>query len=322
MLKTLTSLDVLEEMFARDLLDPQSEVYRDYVWQKNGDLGELECLDWLRRALPGAVIHHDLELDYNGQTQVDLLVLADQAWWVIEVKNYLGVFSYDGVECKLRGQSMRSDQVVAMRNRVRIIKELAHAIDSRIQVEASMIFIHKEGEAVLAGEEDFAVVMRHQLNRHLEAMRGKHHWRRNGMAQDYYQIIMRYHKPYPQVLPVVSEADWMRMKKGCRCEKCRGYRLESRKKLMVCQGCGHSMTKRQLAQDLYCQLCVLFHHDDKAVTISRLCELSAGQISKTTFYYSLSPYIKKYNKYRFTYLHNYALPKKKLESIFKNTEEK
>lgn len=199
--ETFTIKEVLEEMFARDLLDPQSEVYRDFVWQKNGELGELECLDWLCRSLSGVVIYHDLELDYNAQTQVDLLVLADQAWWVIEVKNYARVFSYDGLECKFRGQGMRSDQVVAMRNRVRIIKELARAIDSRIQVEASMIFIHKEGEAVLAGEQGFAVIMRHQLNRHIEAMRGNHNWRRNDLAQEYYQILMRYHKLYPQVFP-------------------------------------------------------------------------------------------------------------------------
>ena len=76
------------------------------------------------------------------------------------------------------------------------------------------------------------------------------------------------------------------------------------------------MTKRQLAQDLYYQLCVLFHHDDKAVTISRLCELSGGQISRVTFHYALTPFIEQYNKYRACYLHNHRLAMTKIGHIF------
>lgn len=319
MTESLSLIDVLEEMFHRDLLEPESEGYQQFVWQKHGALGEAECLEWLLKELPeGVALFSDVEVEFNGRTQVDLLVLADEFWWVIEVKNYRGIFKYRDQVCELNGRAMQSDQIAAMRNRLRIMRELAQKIDPLIQVAGSMIFIHPEGEAVVEGpREGFSIVMRHQLNRHIYDIRAKFKLHRNRQAQAYFEKIKEHSFHYPVELPVLSEEDWMRIKKGCRCNKCQSYKLEARHKNMVCLDCGHVMSKSDLVIDIYCQLCVLTHDQENGVTVSKMVELSGGELSKQTIRTTISQYVEMRNRYRFCYFDNHRLPRTKMNHFFK-----
>lgn len=313
----LTLLDVLEERMARGLIEVKSEEGRDFVWRKCGALGEAECLKWLQKALPDVPsIFHDVAIDYHGSTQIDLLVLTDDCWWVVEVKNYSRPFEYINHSGELSGHSMRSDQMAVMRNRMRIVRELAASIDARIQVEGTMVFIHPESEVRIESQEDFYIVTRNQFNRHIEMMRSKHRLYRNSRARDYFDKIMKYHSPYPVVLPLMTDADWVRARKGCRCENCGSYHLESSKKMMTCLDCGQLMTKTQLAQSLYCQLCVLEHDKEMGVTTSQLLKLCDGQLSKTTVNRVLTQDIEIRNKYKYSYFHNHRLPRNKMDHIF------
>ena len=305
-------IDLLDEMVARDLVDISTDLYRDYVWLRNGALGEKECLDWLRNELGSAVIFHNIELEFNGRTQIDILVVADNVWWVVEVKNYQGVFEYQDQTGKLRGHSMHTDPIASMRNRMRIMKDLAQMVDNRIVVEGSMIFINPESEVRFDTQEPFHIVMRHQFRGHISEMRQKYNFAKNRLAETYYRRIMQYHSPYPVELPVISEADWDRMRKGCRCSQCNSYNLVARKKYMACADCGSVTAKSELAKDLYCQLCVLMHDQPKGVTLTRLIELSNHQITRSTFNSSLLPYIEKNNKNKYSYLTNHRLPRKKI----------
>lgn len=311
----LSQLDFLEEMFLRDLIDPQSEAYQHYVWQSQGASGEKECLAWLKEALPaGCLIFPDLELELNGRTQVDLLVLADDVWWVIEVKNYRGVFSYQNYSCEINGFPMQTDQIASMRKRMNIMKELAHKIDPSLQVIGTMIFIHPEGEAHVERQEDFSIVMRHQLNRHIQEVRNRFKLQRNQLVNSYLQSIMKHYSPYPVILPALTDADWTKMRKGCRCPHCNSYRLEICKKSLLCLDCGHRATKTVYAEDLYCQLCVLSHNNDE-ITISKLEEFGGGQISDSTLRRSLYNKIEKRNNYRNSCLYNHKLPRHKMDHI-------
>lgn len=317
MQESLSLLDILEEMYHRELLDPASDFFQKFIWLKHGAVGEEECMIWLREELPaGARIYHNIELEYNGKTQVDLLVMADEFWWVIEVKNYRGIFKVKDQTCELNGKAMQSDPMGAMRNRMRIMKELAFLIDPKIQVEGSMIFIHQESEVVLDRQEKFTVVLRHQLNRHIRDMRNKYHFQSIRQVDTYYQAIQKYHSPYPVKLPIVSDQDWIRVKKGCRCPRCNSYRLEFGHKKARCIDCHHKINKSDLVTDLYCQLCVLMHHQEKAITVKRLTDFSDNKLSKSTIYKSLAPYNIHQNKSRYSYFINHKLPRKKHNHIF------
>lgn len=309
-------LDLLDEMNARELIDKKTELFRDYIWLKNGELGELVCLDWLQKELGPVVIYHNLELDYNGRTQVDLLVVADNVWWVVEVKNYQGVFEYQDQTGKLRGRSMHTDPIASMRNRMRIMKDLAQTLDNRIVVEGSMIFINPDSEARVNTSENFYIIMRHQFKRHISEIRQKYNFAKNRLSETYYRRIMQYHSPYPVELPVISEADWDRMRKGCRCPQCNSYNLVARKKFMDCADCGAVTAKSELAKDLYCQLCVLMYDQPKGVTMGRLLELSNFQLSRTTLNNVLKPHVPKYHRNKYAYFKNNKLPKTKFKSLY------
>lgn len=315
--KNLTQLDVLAEWHARELLDENSEVFKQYSRVKNGYHGELECMEWLRKYLQeGVVIHHDVELEYNGRTQVDLLVLADEVWWVVEVKYYAGIFEYRQQVSSLSGYAISSDPIAQMRNRMRIMKELVNRIDTRIRVEGSMIFIHPESEVRMDSEEDIAVVMRHQLGRHLRDMRQRYKFQKNLNAAQYYEIIRAHHYQYPVTFPSMTDEIWKKIRKGCRCNGCGGYKLEASRKCMHCLDCDKVMKKSDLAKDLYCQLCVLFHDREYDITYSRLNELSDFQLSRSGLHLSLSKFLPSQNKYRSNYLENHRLPREKMDHIF------
>lgn len=317
MTENLKLLEVLDEYFWRDLLDQESEAFTNYLWQKNGAQGEAECLAWLIKALPeGVVIYQDLEIKFNGRTQVDLLLVADDWWWVIEVKNYRGVYSHNGQTNELSGYSMQSDQLAAMRNRMRIMTELAGIVDRRIRVEGTMVFIHPECDIKIKSQEDFAIVLRHQFNRHLKDKQAQHLLQRNSRAQEYYERMMEFYCPYPETFPVMTEELWSRMRKGCRCERCNSYQLEATKKFMHCLECGHVVTKARLAENLYCQCCVLLHDQAEGVTVTKVYELSSDQLSRYTIQRVLSKNIATKNKYKYCYLENHKLPRSKMDHIF------
>lgn len=319
MQESLSLLDILEEMYHRELLDPASDFFQKFIWLKHGAVGEEECMIWLREELPvGARIYHDVELEYNGKTQVDLLVMADEFWWVIEVKNYRGIFKVKDQTYELNGKAMQSDPIGAMRNRMRIMKELAFLIDPKIQVEGSMIFIHQESEVVLDRQEKFTVVLRHQLNRHIRDMRNKYHFQSIRQVDAYYQAIQKYHSPYPVNLPILSDQDWSRLKKGCRCPRCNSYNLDFYYKHTKCLNCGKETSKSEHAIDLYCQMSVLLHNQEKTITVRKLIEFSAHQLSCTGIKMSLNPYNLHQYRSKYSYFTNLKLPRKKFDQIFRN----
>lgn len=314
----LTLKDILEEMIAREVIQRNSENHKKYFWLKNGEEGELECQEWLHSKIPNATILHDLQFEFNGRTQVDFLLITDNFWWVIEVKNYNGVFTYRNQVNELRGSIMNHDQILAMRNRMRIIKELAASINPKILVEGSMVFIHPESEVFIESNEEFDIVMRHQFNRHIEKIISEHPIKSNHLVNQYYQAFSKYFYVYPEEFPTLDENQWDIVRKGCRCNQCGSYKLKAQKFNMVCLECGKVLPKKILAQELYCQLCVLHHEKEKEITFSRLLELGNNQISNTTLWRSLTPFIPIHNKYKYSYLHNHRLPYHKLKNVFQD----
>lgn len=316
MAEVLNLKDVLEEMVARELIPKNSDLYKKYLWLKNGEEGENECYEWLRSKIPYGAIYRNLEIEYNARTQIDLLVLSDAFWWVIEVKNYNGVFEYRDQRNELRGAPMHVDPIQSMRMRMRIVRDLAMSIDPRIKVEGSMIFIHPESEAIVDNIEEFQIVMRHQFNRHIEKKINDYPLNQTRMVSNYYQFLEKHFSPYPVTLPTITKDQWEHMKKGCRCNQCNSYNIVSNKKTIVCIDCGNKMYKTKLAQELYCQLCVLSHDKEKFITLSRIYEFCDNQISYNTLWKAVYPYIPVYNKSRYSHLHNYKLPSNKLNNIF------
>ncbi|MCZ0717434.1 nuclease-related domain-containing protein [Aerococcus kribbianus] len=158
-------LALLKEMQARKLLSNKADLEREWSWQEKGMQGEKTMEELLVEDLPQVVtILHDVTLEFAGLTQCDFIALTANFWLLVEVKNYNGLMTYQDQRCRLRGEDLRADQMAAMRNRLRIVKKLAHSVDPKLVVEAAMVFIHPNGEVEWDSQEDFAILTRNQIH--------------------------------------------------------------------------------------------------------------------------------------------------------------
>lgn len=244
----LKRLDVLEEMFYRQLLVKGSEEERDYYWLSRGRQGELEMLELLKKKLQGcARLYHDVQLDFNGHTQVDILVIWDYFWWVIEVKNIAGVFEIRDNNCFIGSKSTRNNYIVRMRNRIRIIEELANAINPKIKVEGSFILINPQGELVADQLPEFPILTVNQIDRHLDQVIDHqnpcyHH----EQTDKYHYYLNKFAKSYPEKIPVMDFSDWAKSRKGVRCPNCQEYCIEKTTNSVFCPKCKTKLLKRDL----------------------------------------------------------------------------
>lgn len=297
-------LALLKEMHARKLLSDQAELERELSWQEKGMQGEETMEELLVEHLPQEVtIRHDVTLGFGGLTQCDFIVLTANFWLLVEVKNYNGLMTYHDQRCRLRGEDLRADQMAAMRNRLRIVKNLAHSVDPKLAVEAAMVFIHPNGEVEWDSQEDFAILTRNQIHRYLTNLGHRYIIRKS--PAHHQQSIDHYLSHYPQELPIITPADWTRMRKGCRCPECGSYELKVSYKTMECQKCGKRTSKSQMVYYLYQQASLLLHNQEQALTRRKLLELADGQISDYTFFNVMSVYKSSNSRGPATYYRNY-----------------
>ena len=283
MSRQFSELEVLNEMFYRGLLEKGSLLEEHYYWLRSGFDGEMEMLKRLREKLfsqPNII--YDLTIELNGITQVDFLVLWRNYWWVIEVKNYAGIFELRNNECFLRGKELRSDQLAAMRKRMRIIRQVAQRISSKIKVAGNFVLIHQDGELLSKIDEEFEVVTSNQVSRIIFEHGQNQILYSDHEFSEIKQVLNRYISDYPVDLPLISSDQWEKCKKGIRCQLCNSYNFTSRKKQLICNDCGNKIYKYQAAIELYCQLSTLAHAQNELLTIKNIALLSNNLISEET----------------------------------------
>lgn len=296
---------VLEELFLRHGFSKQSEFYREYYWQSVGQAGEEEMYAWLKERLPKqADIMHDLTLDYTGLTQCDFLVQAEEIWWLIEVKNYHGLTEYINNCCYLRGNELRSDQFAAMRNRVRIIENLANRFSKDVKVISTMIFIHPDAEVNWDSDETFAILTRNQINNYITNMLNNYDFTRPAKNSSR-KFIDAYLESYPQKAITISDDIHNSLCTGCRCPKCQSYMLSFERKSVECQECGLRLKKEILVRESYKQLSLLNYFNKKKITIQQLFRLCNYKISRRYIQRIMKPYRVKDSQSVASYYYNY-----------------
>lgn len=283
--------DVLQEAFLRGLVEKNSDLWREYYWNKTGMEGENEVAEWLSAKLPdGVVILRDLNLECKGKTQVDFLVLADNFWWLIEVKNYNGVFKCQNQICYLRGEQMTGNQLDAMQNRVRVVENIAKEINKNIQVLSSMIFIHPNCEVECDEIMAFDIVLRHQFNRKIQMVRSQVNLQSDRYIPAYLKALSVYFDQHHDIFPVFENERWQQLIIGCRCPECGSYDQVASHKQINCSTCGHGMNKSAAAKDIFKQFSLLYYQQLESIRIKYLMDLSMNMIGRSTFYKVMDDY--------------------------------
>ncbi|MCZ0725477.1 nuclease-related domain-containing protein [Aerococcus kribbianus] len=303
-----TRYQLLEEMYLRDLITKDSKLYRDYYWRKLGAEGEQEMGQFLQQYLPKQCqIIHDITFEFSGKTQCDFLLLGDRVWWLVEVKNYNGVMEYKNNQSLLRGEALRSDQFAAMRNRQRIIENMAHSVDPTTKVIASMVFIHPNSEVKWDSDEQFTIITRNQIKRHLQTVTEKYNF--NNYSKQDLEAIRRHQINFKEEGLTIDENTWTKIRKGCRCPNCQSYQLQVKKKYMYCLECKEKISKADMVFNVYKQLSLLSYNDKRPINRCNILNLAAQQFADSVITRSLKSYhIAKSNGKNYCY-HNYYLQK-------------
>ena len=292
--KKIYRLDILIEYFYRGLLQKDSPELRDYYRGICGRAGENSMREILEEELQDqCLIIHDLLIEFNGLTQVDFLLMWNNFWCVIEVKNYSGLLRVENNICYHNDESLSKNQLAVMQNRLRIIKELAHKINPQIIVKGLFILIHPEGDHQIDAKYDFEILTRNQIKRYIRThIAGKHIAHQQVINKDL-QKILTYQTHFREQLPTMTNENWEKSYKGTRCPDCNHYLKPRKGWYLHCYNCGKKYSKQKLALDLHKQLTLLYHDQPKVITFKRISELSGGSIHQATIYRALTIFNKK-----------------------------
>lgn len=313
MTKKIKQVDFMHECAVRGLYQNDLINMRKYLALKAGDKGEKLMYEWLLKLLPPhAIILKDVWFKANGTTQVDLLVFLGKVMWVIEVKNYNGIFRYENHSSYLNDQVLSNDQIAHMRNRMVILQEILRRTKINCQLKGTMVFIHENSEIQIDSTEYFDVITKNQVNRIIKQ------FIEENSGQSTNNIIPLF-EPYKTVstfeLKPLTENEQSRVKKGAYCSLCQHFEFERTKKLIVCKKCGHKELKKEAIFRQYC--CYgLINFENDFITTKEIYHFSEGLFSRSHISVVLKDEVEHKINAKKLKFKNYCLPVNKLHEKF------
>lgn len=294
-------LIVLEFMEKRQAL-PNKKMEKRRKYLSKGYEGELEFIKWFNEYQPGnwvLVINYWFKDDYT--MQADFILLSSYQWIVIDVKNYDGIYRYNGHgEGWLNDLKLNGDKFLTLSNRTNSIRNIAQGIDPRIQVTSAMIFINQHNEVFIEVPVQAKVVKRDQLKRYLQGLprvAPMPDWE----LGDVMQVLNTHKTSYGIPFEAMAPEDFGQLRKGIYCPKCHEYGMEVGRKDVACLHCGTTESKKTVILRHAIELSYLFYNHSEMISTKYLFELVDGQISKRTIMRYLSKNFQQVKKSKMTY---------------------
>lgn len=137
-----TELIQLETSVIRQINLTEEQKHR--FWSlKQGYIGESEVAQWLEKYADDSWhVLSDYWFNYKSTMQADFLLIKENHWLVIEVKNFDGEFEYRNHECYINAHLMENNFMNAMATKVRRLTRIANEVSENIKVTGAMIFIN------------------------------------------------------------------------------------------------------------------------------------------------------------------------------------
>ncbi|UUX35311.1 nuclease-related domain-containing protein [Fundicoccus culcitae] len=294
-------LIVLEFMEKRQAL-PNKKMEKRRKYLSKGYEGELEFIKWFNEYQPGnwvLVINYWFKDDYT--MQADFILLSSYQWIVIDVKNYDGIYRYNGHgEGWLNDLKLNGDNFLTLSNRTNSIRNIAQGIDPHIQVTSAMIFINQHNEVFIEVPVQAKVVKRDQLKRYLQGLprvAPMPDWE----LGDVIQVLNTHKTSYGIPFEAMAPEDFGQLRKGIYCPKCHEYDMEFRHDYVKCRNCGTTEKNGEIIYRHAIELSYLFYKHPEMVSTKNIYELIDEKISKRTIRTYLSSYFKPIYKSVSTY---------------------
>lgn len=266
-------------------LDAVIEKRHQYL--KKGFEGECTVYEWFQTYSNGKLnIITDYWFNHGKDMQVDLLVILNNRWVVIEVKNYFGHFEYRNHNCYLRGKLMSDNYFTQLVHRTQRLQHIATDFNPDIKVESAMVFIDEHCEVSILSDISTRVVQRNQLRSFIKSLTNEQPTRSMNQVVrhlDKYRVASPFQPIYFESEKVASE-----VRRGVTCSNCRSFNTYTTQQYIKCKICNHYEYKYLAVSELALELRYIHYYDPSKITSRRLFEFCGKKISQRTIIRALA----------------------------------
>ncbi|XJS10794.1 nuclease-related domain-containing protein [Aerococcaceae bacterium WGS1372] len=260
--------------------------HRLYTLTK-GFEGESMVYQWFQTYSEGKLnIIHDYWFNHGKDMQVDLLVIMNNRWVVIEVKNYFGHFEYRSHDCYLNGKIMGDNHFKQLGHRTQRLQHIASKLNSEIKVESVMVFINEHCEVDISSEITTKIVLRHQLRFFIQSLVNN---QQNFFVNKVIKHLEKYRVGSPfQPLRLDGQKVAREIRRGISCAKCNKFNTYPTYQYIRCRNCGHNEFKNKAIIRVALELRYLYYYQPTKITSQLLFEFCGESMSKRTIINSLA----------------------------------
>lgn len=257
--------------------------------------GEKVVLYWIQKfGSESWLIIADYWFDNGKLLQADFIVVTEDTWYVIEVKNYDGDFQYKNYDCILNGKLLADNIMTKMQERMNRVKHMTSEMKRPIKVEGAMIFINEHSQVEIDSELDYDIVMRHQLRSYIKNMKSKSNYPLDpAYVKECQAIFDRYRVESPFQPESLKPESFASLKKGVTCCECDSFETVARYKMIECTRCGAKEMKSKTIMRVAYQLRYLYYDYPQIVTKHNLYEFMGGMIGSSAIRKTMSKHYPK-----------------------------
>lgn len=259
-------LDFLRAADRRELLKEKKDLnlYRNL---SIGAQGEQYVLDALKRfGQEDWVVLPNLWLDHFGIYESDIVLLTRHAPYVLEVKNYDGLFEYKDSRCLVNGNRIKENCIQQAEKAWLNLQDICRGMDRSINPKGALLMIGEHNDVRIASDvQGIEVVTRSQLKKYTKEIARLD----ERVAQNRYDSrrLLRYFEqqevlnPFGPLASYTPEEVLANGRRGIYCQTCGSYEVETSRKFVRCRN-GHEELRRDAIKRTIHEFGVLtFEHD-------------------------------------------------------------
>ena len=273
-------LEVLEVMNKRSFSQNHEDA-RKLKRLRAGAAGEEVVADYLNKYGSSKwSLMQNFWLDYFGTLECDGLLLTGRDLYVLEVKNYSGLYEYENGISKLNHRELSVNPIYQTQKATMKVRELVSSRFPNIKVHGVLIFVGIDSQIRIKSEGlDILIVQRHELKGLIESIAEEEvsGWSNVENLNDVVQFIQTHQTKNPYPVEPLTPEDLADLQKGILCENCANSTVAVTKKFVKCR-CGHIESREKATIRTICEYGVL--NFTKPLTANALLDFFNGQASR------------------------------------------
>ena len=273
-------LEVLEVMNKRSFSQNHEDA-RKLKRLRAGAAGEEVVADYLNKYGSSKwSLMQNFWLDYFGTLECDGLLLTGRDLYVLEVKNYSGLYEYENGISKLNHRELSVNPIYQTQKATMKVRVLVSSRFPNIKVHGVLIFVGIDSQIRIKSEGlDILIVQRHELKGLIESIAEEEvsGWSNVENLNDVVQFIQTHQTKNPYPVEPLTPEDLADLQKGILCENCANSTVAVTKKFVKCK-CGHIESREKATIRTICEYGVL--NFTKPLTANALLDFFNGQASR------------------------------------------